>query len=92
MGCFNKQWEHREQSHGKQEKKSPTLSSARLKFDLRLRFEASFGCLVEAENRSQCTKTGQGLPGASGKPSFRYNPLQDPLLLLGTQVEMVKLH
>jgi len=26
------------------------------------KFEASFGCLVEAENRSQCTKTGQGLP------------------------------
>lgn len=38
------------------------------------KFEASFGCLVEAENRSQCAKTGQGLPylgrsGSRGPPT-----------------------
>ena len=28
-----------------------------------LRFEASFGCMLEAENITKCTKTGQGLLG-----------------------------
>lgn len=30
-----------------------------------LRFEASFGCMLEPENVTQCTKTGQGLLGTS---------------------------